>query len=105
MPPQGAGVGAAMGATGGATNLIAGAGAVPASALVDQDEVRRESKPDSKSAKGVCPKCGGRFLVGEMEGPTLMIDGVARDDFQPLLSARECSDCGYLEFYTRPAPA
>jgi hypothetical protein len=51
----------------------------------------------------VCPKCGGRFLEGEMEGPTLMVDGVAREDFQPLLSAKECSACGYLEFYTKPA--
>jgi hypothetical protein len=50
----------------------------------------------------VCPKCGGRFLAGEMEGPTLMVDGVAREDFQPLLSAKECSDCGFLEFYTKP---
>jgi hypothetical protein len=37
-----------------------------------------------------------------MEGPTLMVDGVAREDFQPLLTARECAECGYLEFYTRP---
>jgi hypothetical protein len=51
---------------------------------------------------GGCPKCGGRFLEGEMEGPTLMVDGVVRDDFQPLLTARECCECGYLEFYTRP---
>jgi predicted nucleic-acid-binding Zn-ribbon protein len=50
-----------------------------------------------------CPKCGGRFLVGEMEGPTLLIDGVVREEFQPLLAARECSECGYLEFYARPA--
>jgi predicted nucleic-acid-binding Zn-ribbon protein len=31
-----------------------------------------------------------------------MVDGVARDDFQPLMTARECEKCGYLEFYTRP---
>jgi hypothetical protein len=51
---------------------------------------------------GSCPKCGGRFLQGEMEGPTLMVDGVVREDFQPLLTACECAVCGYLEFYTRP---
>lgn len=49
-----------------------------------------------------CPKCGGRFLDGELEGPTLMVDGVSREDFQPLLTARECSSCGFLELYTRP---
>ncbi len=49
-----------------------------------------------------CPKCGGRFHYGEMEGPILMIDGIAREDFQPMLTARECGECGYLEFFTRP---
>jgi hypothetical protein len=37
-----------------------------------------------------------------MEGPILMIDGIAREDFQPMLTARECGECGYLEFFTRP---
>jgi hypothetical protein len=49
-----------------------------------------------------CPKCGGRFHYGEMEGPILMIDGIVREDFQPMLTARECGECGYLEFFTRP---
>jgi len=64
---------------------------------------RASGSGDAVTPGGVhaCPKCGGRFLHGEMEGPVLMIDGVAREDFQPLLSARECNDCGYLEFYTR----
>lgn len=62
---------------------------------------RREA-PEAQQ-NGGCPKCGGRFLEGEMEGPLLMIDGRAREDFQPLLTARECSTCGYLEFYTRQA--
>lgn len=48
-----------------------------------------------------CPKCGGRFLDGEVEGPLVMVDGVARDEFRPLLTARECRACGYLELYTR----
>lgn len=56
---------------------------------------------ESRREGSECPKCGGRFLQGEMEGPTLMVDGVGREDFQPLLTARECSGCGYLEFYTR----
>ncbi len=63
--------------------------------------VRASGAGNLHAAEG-CPKCGGRFLEGEMEGPTLMVDGVAREDFQPLLSARECAECGYLEFYTRP---
>jgi predicted nucleic-acid-binding Zn-ribbon protein len=63
-------------------------------------QMERDTSPRAGSV--ICPKCGGRFLSGEMEGPTLMIDGVSREEFQPLLSARECSICGYLEFYTKP---
>lgn len=78
-------------------------GSLPvASATASGADLESSSRVAAERREGSeCPKCGGRFLQGEMEGPTLMVDGVAREDFQPLLTARECSGCGYLEFYTR----
>ncbi|MGH3111961.1 MAG: hypothetical protein ACRDOP_00670 [Gaiellaceae bacterium] len=113
MPP-GTTEGQGVAGSGSSGNQGSGAGAV--SAREDQRasswsagstgaarDADHGSFASTASGRKSCPKCGGHFLEGEMEGPTLMVDGVAREEFQPLLTARECSACGYLELYTRQA--